>query len=220
VRQAMPRHTRPVRPPLKAEPLSDAVDRDGTRCPNADKNSNGLSGAVAGEPEHPPVMTSRSATAVGSVTMETLAYELPNALALHRGELGEAFAHDPPETLALHRGELGNAFAHHPPDTLALRRGEVGEAFAHHPPEMLALERGELGEAFAHFPPEMLAFRRGQLGEAVALNRPAHAAPQPRPRSFSWPLLGTGRAVFEHNDTESSWRIVGIDSKRCDELHR
>jgi hypothetical protein len=46
---------------------------------------------------------SYSATAVGAMTIKTLAHELLDAFALHRGEVGEAFAHGSPETLALHR---------------------------------------------------------------------------------------------------------------------
>src|SRR5258708_7812404 len=129
----------------------------------------------------PPVEISRSATAVGAVTIETLAFERSellvaganepdDTLALERGELGEPFVHRPSETLALERGELGVAFAHHPSDTLALERGELGEPFAHRPSETLALERGELGVAFAHHPSDTLALERGELG------RPAHAA--------------------------------------------
>ena len=73
----------------------------------------------------PPGAISRSATAVGAVTIETLAFE--------RSELFDAFAHEPPDTLALHRGEVGEAFAHDPPETLTLERGELGVAFAHLP---------------------------------------------------------------------------------------
>ena len=50
----------------------------------------------------PVVAVSRSATAVGPRRLETLAENEPaDALALQRGELGEAFAHRPPDTLAL-----------------------------------------------------------------------------------------------------------------------
>jgi len=73
----------------------------------------------------PPVAIYRSATTIGAVTIETLAFE---------------------------RSELLVAGANEPEDTLALEWGEVGEAFAHDPPETLTLERGELGVAFAHLP--------------------------------------------------------------------
>jgi hypothetical protein len=92
------------------------------------------------------VAISRSATAVGAVTIETLAFE--------RSELLVPGANEPDDTLALRRGEFGEAFAHRPPDTLALRWGEFGQLFACHPPETLALEWGELGIAFAHHPLE------------------------------------------------------------------
>src|SRR5258708_13988312 len=84
----------------------------------------------------PPVAISRSATAVGAVTIETLAFE--------RSELLVAGTNEPEDTLALERGEVGEAFAHLPPETLTLERGELGVAFAHHPLEPLALGWGEL----------------------------------------------------------------------------
>src|SRR5215469_15738956 len=116
----------------------------------------------------PPLAISRSATALGPRRLETLAENEPaDALALERGEIGEAFAHHPPETLALERGELSVAFTHHAPETLALERGELSVAFTHHSPETLALERGELGVAFTHHAPETLAFGRGKSAHAA-----------------------------------------------------
>ena len=72
----------------------------------------------------PPVAIYRSATTIGAVTIETLAFE--------RSELLVAGANEPEDTLALEWGEVGEAFAHDPPETLTLERGELGVAFVHH----------------------------------------------------------------------------------------